>query len=130
MKKNSTLIIILFFTSAINAQNLNLFEKEIFINEGDTLKYRILKPENFDQNKTYPLHLFLHGAGERGNDNELQLVHGAKLFLNKENRKEFNSWVIFPQCASNDYWANMSFDLSDKEIKAVLIFCKVINYFF
>ena len=103
MKKNSTLIIILFFTSAINAQNLNLFEKEIFINEGDTLKYRILKPENFDQNKTYPLHLFLHGAGERGNDNELQLVHGAKLFLNKENRKEFNSWVIFPQCASNDY---------------------------
>ena len=45
MKKNSTLIIILFFTSAINAQNLNLFEKEIFINEGDTLKYRILKPE-------------------------------------------------------------------------------------
>lgn len=118
MKKNSTLIIILFFTSAINAQNLNLFEKEIFINEGDTLKYRILKPENFDQNKIYPLHLFLHGAGERGNDNELQLVHGAKLFLNKENRKEFNSWVIFPQCASNDYWANMSFDLSDKESMA------------
>ena len=79
------------------------------------MKPRILKPLNYNPSKQYPVHLFLHGAGERGNDNELQLVHGAKLFLNKENRKEFNSWVIFPQCASNDYWANMSFDLSDKE---------------
>ena len=33
------------------------------------LKYRILYPKNFDKTKNYPLTLFLHGIGERGDDN-------------------------------------------------------------
>ncbi len=43
----------------------------------DTLPYRILLPLNYDASKKYPLILVLHGAGERGNDNEAQLVHGS-----------------------------------------------------
>ena len=43
-----------------------------YIVANDTLNYRILLPENFDQSKTYPLHLFLHGIGERGSDNKKQ----------------------------------------------------------
>jgi predicted peptidase len=67
-----------------NAQDLNLYEKEIYIHENDTLNYRILKPLNYDSNKQYPVHLFLHGSGERGNNNVSQLVHGGKLFLKKK----------------------------------------------
>lgn len=37
--------------------------------QNDTLNYRILKPLDYDQNQQYPVHLFLHGAGERGSDN-------------------------------------------------------------
>ncbi|MDB4118400.1 phospholipase, partial [Flavobacteriaceae bacterium] len=43
--------------------------------DGQRLQYRILLPEGYDMQKKYPLLLFLHGAGERGADNELQLTH-------------------------------------------------------
>ena len=58
--------------------------------------------------------MFLHGSGERGNDNFSQLTHGAKLFLKKENREKYNSWVIFPQCSENDRWPSLTSDLWNK----------------
>lgn len=73
--------------------------------EGNTLNYRILFPQDFDENKRYPLVLFLHGRGESGNDNEKQLVHGSKLFL--DSSKEYPAIVIFPQCPKTDYWSNV-----------------------
>lgn len=71
----------------------------------DTLPYRLLLPQNFDKSKAYPLVLFLHGAGERGNDNELQLVHGAELFLKAETRKTHEAIVVFPQCTLDSTWS-------------------------
>src|SRR5260221_13807474 len=64
-----------------SAQDLSLYQKKEFKLSEKTMPYRILFPENYDRTKKYPLVLFLHGAGERGNDNEKQLTHGAKLFL-------------------------------------------------
>ena len=95
----------------------SLFQKKEFIYKGDTLKYRVLFPENYDKNKKYPLVLFLHGAGERGDDNQKQLVHGSSLFTNAENRKDFPSIVIFPQCPENSYWVNL-----DKNAKERITF--------
>lgn len=69
------------------------------------LNYRILYPNNFDKNKKYPLVLFLHGAGERGDDNEKQLSNGGKLFLDSIDR--YPAIVVFPQCPTDDYWANL-----------------------
>lgn len=47
------------------------FQKETYISSrGDTLLYRLLRPEVMKPDEKYPLVLFLHGAGERGNDNE------------------------------------------------------------
>ncbi len=85
------------------------FEKRTFVHpKGDSLLYRILYPENYDRNQKYPLVIFLHGAGERGNDNEKQLTHGADLFLNQENRENFPAIVVFPQCPEDKYWINIS----------------------
>ena len=97
------------------SQNLSLYEKHVFISGKDTLVYRLLSPKDYNLKKSYPLHLFLHGVGERGNDNEKQLVHGSKLFLKKHNRKKFKSWVVFPQCDLESQWADMSFNPDDKE---------------
>ena len=94
------------------SQENEAFEKEHFIQQGDTLNYRILYPENFSESKNYPLILFLHGSGERGNDNEKQLVHGSSLFLDSLNRKKFPAVVIFPQCPQEDYWSNTDVDRS------------------
>jgi len=112
-----TLFLLIFLYNNFYAQDFNLYEKQVFIPEGDTLNYRILKPLNFDPNKQYPIHLFLHGASERGNDNIFQLTHGGKLFLKKENRENYNSWVIFPQCSKNDRWPNLKVDTWNKNFK-------------
>jgi len=103
-------VLIFFLANNLNSQNLELFENKIFVFENDTLNYRILKPLNYDETKQYPVHLFLHGAGERGNDNVSQLIHGGKLFLEKENREKYKSWVIFPQCSMDDRWPSIISD--------------------
>jgi predicted peptidase len=98
------LALIVFVGSSVKAQQ-DLFLKKEFVYKNDTLKYRILFPENYDKNQKYPLVIFLHGAGERGNDNESQLVHGSSLFLTPDNRKNFPAIVVFPQCPKDKYWA-------------------------
>src|SRR5688572_12241475 len=89
------------------AQDLSLFQKKWFVQNNDTLPYRILLPVDYKASEKYPLVLFLHGAGERGSDNEKQLVHGAKLFLNDTVRRDFPAIVVFPQCKENSYWSNV-----------------------
>lgn len=51
--------------------------------------------------------LFLHGAGERGNDNVAQLTWGSKLFLQGNARRRYASIVVFPQCPQDSYWSNV-----------------------
>lgn len=82
------------------------YEKFVFeSSDGHELPYRVLFPDNYSKNKEYPVILFLHGAGERGNDNEKQLVHIADKFLTDEFQENYPSIVLFPQCAEDDYWA-------------------------
>ena len=108
--KNIAGLTLLLFTVAINAyaQNMDAFTKKLFIRSGDTLPYRVLLPENYDASEKYPLIIVLHGAGERGNDNEKQLTHGAKLFLQPEVRKKHPAIVVFPQCPENSFWSNVN----------------------
>lgn len=115
----SRFIFLLLFTTVIaGAQDLSLFQKKEFTHkDGNILPYRILYPENYDAAKKYPLIIFLHGSGERGKDNEKQLMHGAALFLKEENRKSFPAIVIFPQCPEESYWANANVDRSKQPFK-------------
>ena len=77
-----------------------------FNDKDQSLNYRILFPKNFDKNKSYPLTLFLHGIGERGDDNKLQLKYVDKVFLNPENYNNFQSIVVFPQAPIDDNWSS------------------------
>lgn len=92
-------------------------EYETFKYENSHLNYRILYPKDFDESKTYPLTLFLHGIGERGNDNELQLTYVDKVFLNPENYHNYRSIVIFPQAPLNDNWSSRI--ITDQPIRQV-----------
>ncbi len=93
---------------SLKAQEKSDFVKTSFVLNGDTLPVRILYPENFDPAKKYPLMLFLHGRGESGNDNEKQLIHGSKMFLNPAFRKQYPAVVVFPQCGNDSYWSNVN----------------------
>ncbi len=76
------------------------------------MTYRVLKPVDFDESKQYPLHIFLHGAGERGSDNEAQLKHGSQLFIEKS--ASYPAIVIFPQCPTDDTWARQEYSRNEK----------------
>jgi predicted peptidase len=107
MKKIFLLISLIFFMMNIaSTQDLSLYTKHLFIQKNDTMPYRVLLPLNFDVHKKYPLILFLHGSGERGNDNEKQLIHGGDLFLKDSIRENYPAIVVFPQCAAKGSWAN------------------------
>lgn len=75
--------------------------------DGATLQYRLLTPKNYDKTRKYPLVLFLHGAGERGSDNALQLKHGASVFLKPEVREKYECFVVAPQCPSEQKWTDI-----------------------
>ncbi|MEI9806379.1 MAG: hypothetical protein WDO16_00110 [Bacteroidota bacterium] len=109
IRKLLLVAIIILSVKTGRSQDLSLYEKHLYINGSDTLPYRILLPENYDATKKYPLVLFLHGSGERGNDNEAQLTHGAKLFLKPDIRKDFPAIVVFPQCPRSSFWSNVAF---------------------
>lgn len=65
----------------INAVDFSPFLYNQWINKnGDILPYRILYPENMDSTKKIPLIVHLHGIGNVGSDNELQLREGASRF--------------------------------------------------
>lgn len=108
MEKHLYFLLLIFFPTVITAQEEEGFEKNQFITKQDTLNYRILYPEGFSEEKEYPLVLFLHGAGERGSDNDAQLLHGGKLFLENKISNKYPAIVIFPQCPKDDYWANVA----------------------
>lgn len=93
----------LFLGLALLAQDA--FLRKEFVFGADTLRYRLLLPENPEPGKQYPLVLFLHGAGERGRDNEAQLVHGSQMWLNPVNRETYPAFVLFPQCPEGEFWA-------------------------
>ena len=72
------------------------------------LPYRIFVPKDYDAKKKYPLILFLHGAGERGNDNERQLVHAQVLrFISDEAQAKHPCILVAPQCPTNGWWADI-----------------------
>ena len=110
MKKILVLAVFALMVTSAIAQDRSAFKKENFIVGADTLKYRILYPENFDATKKYPVVLFLHGSGERGSDNERQLTHGSKMFLADDFRKKFQAVVVFPQCTEDSYWSNVEME--------------------
>lgn len=77
------------------------------------LPYRILAPAGIAAGTKYPLVIFLHGAGERGSDNQKQLAHGGALFMDPKNRAAYPAFVVFPQCPDDKRWVEV--DWSDSK---------------
>lgn len=87
--------------SQTEKQTTHNFQKEIKL----TLdaNYLLYLPEDYNENEEkFPLVLFLHGAGERGNDLEKVKVHGLPRLVNEG--KEFPFIIVSPQCPELVFW--------------------------
>ena len=94
---------------------------------GTVLPFRLLTPQRAEGdtiNNKYPVILFLHGAGERGNDNELQLSYIDTVFASPRLQREHPCYVIVPQCAENFRWCetdwSRTYHTMSKEISKYL----------
>lgn len=118
MKQVVYLIAIILYLGSQTAisQTSSKFSVNKYINDkGDTLLYRQLFPDA-DTLRKFPLVIFLHGSGERGNDNEAQLKWGVMNFASDENMIRYPAFVIAPQCPLNTSWANLNRDRSSTQI--------------
>lgn len=125
-----------FFTQAQSNDPLTAFEKMSYTSEsGGILPYRLLKPLEYDASKKYPLVIFLHGSGERGNDNEAQLKNAVSTFLNEEVREKYPAFVLAPQCPEGDRWSPFKegdeaekFWLSETPSESMKLLLELIDY--
>jgi len=85
------------------------------IAENDSLPFQYVQSEHLPTNEKLPLLVFLHGSGERGNDNMLQLTHGGELFREAIATKEIEGMIVFPQCPKEDYWAKVEKVIHDND---------------
>jgi predicted peptidase len=82
-------------------QKAKAFEKTI--TKTLTCKYLLFLPEGYGQtDKRWPLMLFLHGAGERGNDLNKVKVHGPPKIV--QTKKDFPFILVSPQCPEGVWW--------------------------
>jgi poly(3-hydroxybutyrate) depolymerase len=97
--------------AACARNNLDNYTSHVFESSTIKLPYRILPPAKVEPGKHYPLVIFLHGAGERGNDNAKQLKHVAGRFAENEIRSGFPCYVIAPQCPGGQQWVDTPWKL-------------------
>ncbi|MBX3441348.1 MAG: prolyl oligopeptidase family serine peptidase [Planctomyces sp.] len=83
------------------------FEKKEFAGSVGELLYRWHAPPDLEAGRKYPLVIFLHGAGERGDDNAAQLIHGVKVFASDEVAAKNACFVAAPQCPRGQTWASI-----------------------
>ncbi|HEX2877100.1 MAG TPA: prolyl oligopeptidase family serine peptidase [Polyangiaceae bacterium] len=96
------------------AQDLNGFEaRTLQGSKGLTLPYRLFKVKNPTAGTKYPLILFLHGAGERGDNNTSQLMAnaGATVWATDAHQAEHPAYIIAPQCPAGKQWVDTDWTL-------------------
>ncbi len=71
-----------------------------------TLPYRLHRPPPSKTGARRPLILFLHGAGERGSDNQSQLVHGVQPLLTGAAALGEALFLAAPQCPAEQTWVD------------------------
>jgi dienelactone hydrolase len=86
------------------------FEARNFINiEGDTLRYRLMMPQDYDSAKKYPLVVCLHGSSGCGTDNIKQVATSwpAQLLSQAQYRIQYPAFLFVPQCPARTGWGGI-----------------------
>ncbi len=104
MKANHRLISVLALIPTVlfaQEEKKGSFEAEITLKV--KLNYLLFLPEGYESSpKKWPLLVFLHGAGERGDDLERVKVHGPPKLAAAG--KTFPFIILAPQCSQRGWW--------------------------
>ena len=70
-----------------------------------SLDYLLYLPPDYDKKDSWPLMVFLHGAGERGTDLNKVKVHGPPKLI--EQGKNLPFIIVSPQCPNDQWWPGL-----------------------
>lgn len=98
----SMLLFTLPLTAAAAGNIYETAEKLTYTNSDTILPYRLILPADYNEDTAYPLVFFFHGAGERGNDNELQFFHCVQYLADNMP----NAIIVAPQCPNDNQWVD------------------------
>jgi predicted peptidase len=93
-----SLISLVFTTSLADEQRAAKMRRQVTV----TFDYLLYLPKDYDRQESWPLLLFLHGAGERGDDLELVKRHGPPKLIAEG--QDFPFIVVSPQCPKDQRW--------------------------
>lgn len=81
-----------------------------------TLRYLLYLPADYEKKASdkWPLVLFLHGSGERGDDIEKVKIHGPPKLVSEG--KEFPFILVSPQCPTGSRWDAQELDKLTDEL--------------
>ncbi len=86
------------------------FKADFYANaSGDTLRYRLLFPVDYDSTKLYPVVVCLHGSSGCGTDNIKQVGAATPTpFLAQDsNRRKHPAFLFVPQCPPDFTWGGV-----------------------
>lgn len=90
--------------AATAPENVPFVDRQVITSTG-TYGYQVFVPVHWDKKKIWPVILFLHGSGERGNDNRAQTKNGIRLLI-AQRMDKFPAVVVCPQCRENTQWTS------------------------
>lgn len=99
------LLIALVVAAVLDASDDGFAEGRFTGDDGATLRYRVAVPAGGAER--VPLIVFLHGAGERGDDNRRQLAAMPKRLRDAAWRRANPCVVLAPQCPGDVKWTGV-----------------------
>jgi predicted peptidase len=75
---------------------------EYFISNYQKIKYVIRYPDGYEKGKIYPVLIYLHGAGGRGEN--IDVIRNHKVILLTEKHENFPFITVAPQCYANTWF--------------------------
>ncbi|RYF76207.1 MAG: peptidase [Cytophagaceae bacterium] len=85
------------------------FEEGSYIgSQGDTLRYRIMKPLDYDSRKRYPLVVGLPYTCWSDNTRQIDACPIAKWLATAENRRKYAAFVFVPRCPPHTGWGGVA----------------------
>lgn len=121
--------------SAVDAEVINEeYDKFTFATYNDHLNkssiaFSMFVPDDYTQDKKYPLVLYWHGGGEKGNNNlknMLSTLNGI-IWASEEEQRKHPCFILVPQCPVEDDWIDpdtyettITFDAVCRLMKAII----------
>src|SRR2546426_11108396 len=103
-------MLFLLVAAALQQVQTGFLDRSITVG-GRAYHYQVYVPADYQTKQSWPAILFLHGAGERGDDGLLQTNVGLGPAI-RQNPSRYPAIVVFPQVPRDSQWVGAPADMA------------------